>query len=82
MYLGTTTVAEKRHADRWHPVFGTRPVVVAVVQATKHVYRCDRCGQTWHFPEPATEPFYCSSDSCRRVRGLVSVELAESEVMS
>jgi len=70
MYLGTVTVLEKRYLNCWPP----RSVVV---RATKHVYRCEHCGETYRFPEPATEPFYCHSEPCSAVK-LVSIEPAEA----
>lgn len=73
MYQGSRMVVQPYHRDQYFSGLGTRPVHAGLVQAVRHQYTCDHCGQVYQFVEPATEAFYCGSVRCHR-NNLVSIE--------
>ncbi len=81
MYLGTTIVKKEQWGrPHWYCLFHYVPVVTAIVDVVKHVYRCDRCGYVWRFPTRAMESFNCVySDECCQQLTMVSIDPGNAE---
>jgi predicted RNA-binding Zn-ribbon protein involved in translation (DUF1610 family) len=60
MYHGIVTKYQMTYRDKYMIALNSTITVPQGTQAVqRHKYTCDTCGRTFHFPEQATEAFYC-----------------------
>jgi rRNA maturation endonuclease Nob1 len=59
MYHGAVQQFQKCYRDKYLPGIGTITVPQGTQAVQRHRYTCDTCGRSFHFPDRATEAFYC-----------------------